>query len=258
MQINELPTIPQAPVNADVMAIEVNGITYKVSKQTLASAILGQIGASDNVVDVSHGGTGATTASAARTALGVTPANIGAVAKAGDTMTGTLLLTMIPFTDANDAETDLFSLRRYNSSTLNTPYSAGLTSANLGVIASYGGSNNMTQLCVPQGKDTMFVRLKSSGTWGDWQLLTQPDRRVTYSSTISVTGATIGSRVSNQAFSLPSGVTVSDVKGVYVSKVTDSSAAHVSPMFGSTGQLIVAVYAAKATVSADVEVTVVY
>lgn len=49
-QINQLPTIPQAPADADVLAIEVNGVTYKVSKQALAAAI----------------------------AAGITPANIGA------------------------------------------------------------------------------------------------------------------------------------------------------------------------------------
>ena len=41
---------------------------------------------------VSSGGTGATTAAAARTNLEITPANIGAVAKSGDTMTGTLTI----------------------------------------------------------------------------------------------------------------------------------------------------------------------
>ena len=60
MQISQLTNIPQAPANADVLAIEVNGVTYKVSKQTLASAI----------------------------AANISPANIGAVAKTGDTMTG--------------------------------------------------------------------------------------------------------------------------------------------------------------------------
>lgn len=43
MQINQLPTIPQAPANADVLAIEVGGVTYKIPKSTLASAILGTI-----------------------------------------------------------------------------------------------------------------------------------------------------------------------------------------------------------------------
>ena len=42
---------------------------------------------------VSHGGTGSTTAAAARTALGITAANLGAVAKAGDTMTGNLTMS---------------------------------------------------------------------------------------------------------------------------------------------------------------------
>ena len=39
---------------------------------------------------INRGGTGAGTAAAARTALGVTPGNIGAVSKNGDTMSGTL------------------------------------------------------------------------------------------------------------------------------------------------------------------------
>lgn len=69
MQINQLPTIPQAPANADVFAIEVGGVTYKVSKSVLASAILAQLGG--DPVTVAHGGTGATTAAAARTNLSV-------------------------------------------------------------------------------------------------------------------------------------------------------------------------------------------
>lgn len=62
MQINQLPTIPQAPANADVLPIESNNVTYKVSKQVLAESV----------------------------ASNITPANIEAVAKSGDTMTGNL------------------------------------------------------------------------------------------------------------------------------------------------------------------------
>lgn len=39
IQISQFPTIPQTPANADVLPIEVNGITYKVSKAVLAAAI---------------------------------------------------------------------------------------------------------------------------------------------------------------------------------------------------------------------------
>ena len=42
---------------------------------------------------ISNGGTGATTAAAARTNLGITPANIGAVKTTGDTMTGDLSIS---------------------------------------------------------------------------------------------------------------------------------------------------------------------
>jgi len=68
-QIGDLSTIPQAPADADVLAIEAGGVTYKVSKSVLASAILAQLGG--DPVTVAHGGTGAATAEGARTNLGV-------------------------------------------------------------------------------------------------------------------------------------------------------------------------------------------
>lgn len=47
MQIHQYPAIPQAPADADVLAIEVNGITYKVSKAVLAAAIAANITPAD-------------------------------------------------------------------------------------------------------------------------------------------------------------------------------------------------------------------
>lgn len=47
MQIHQYPSIPQAPADADVLAIEVNGITYKVSKAVLAAAIAANISPAD-------------------------------------------------------------------------------------------------------------------------------------------------------------------------------------------------------------------
>ena len=52
--------------------------------------INGSQGASAAPLPVTSGGTGATDAPGARANLGITPANIGAVAKSGDTMTGPL------------------------------------------------------------------------------------------------------------------------------------------------------------------------
>lgn len=76
MQINQLPTIPQAPANADVLAIEVNGITYKVSKQALAEAIAANITpanigavANTDIIPIQHGGTGGTTSQNAKANL---------------------------------------------------------------------------------------------------------------------------------------------------------------------------------------------
>ena len=58
MRINELPEIPQAPSDYDVMPIEYQGVdsvTYRVPIPTLASAIINKIG---DPVGVAHGGSG--------------------------------------------------------------------------------------------------------------------------------------------------------------------------------------------------------
>lgn len=75
----------------DVLPVEVGG-----TGQTSIDGIKSMLGMDETQYDIqpiNKGGTGSTTAADARTNLGITPANIGAVAKSGDTMTGTLSIT---------------------------------------------------------------------------------------------------------------------------------------------------------------------
>lgn len=81
MQIHELAALGRTPTTGDSLAIDTGSATVKIDYAALATAILDKLGAgSDGVVDIAHGGTNATTAADARTSLGITPANIGAVA----------------------------------------------------------------------------------------------------------------------------------------------------------------------------------
>ena len=71
MQIHELAALGRTPTTGDSLAIDTGSATVKIDYAALATAILDKIGAgSDGVVDIAHGGTGATTAAAALAALG--------------------------------------------------------------------------------------------------------------------------------------------------------------------------------------------
>ena len=92
-QINQLPTIPQAPADADVLAIEVNGITYKVSKQALAAAIAANITPSDigalpSTTTYVSGVKGNSESTYRNGQVNITSDNIGALPLSGGTMTG--------------------------------------------------------------------------------------------------------------------------------------------------------------------------
>lgn len=88
MKITDFNAIPQAPADDDVMAIEVGGVTYKVSKSVLASAILAQIGG--DPVTVAHGGTGLTASPSMQTNLASTSAANVMQASPRPGVTGTL------------------------------------------------------------------------------------------------------------------------------------------------------------------------
>lgn len=84
MRIIQLPEAQG--VNADdVFVININGVDYQVPAALLAAAMatVGDYLTSDNLpLPVGSGGTGATSAAAARTALAITPVNIGALPSA--------------------------------------------------------------------------------------------------------------------------------------------------------------------------------
>ena len=119
MRITNLPTSSSFASN-DVLAIEVNGVTYKLTGATLAAAVksIGNYVTTDDVVTTTTDGlmlssdkvklNGIAAGAQVNTITGVkggaessyrtgnvnlTPTNVGAVAKSGDTMTGDLQFT---------------------------------------------------------------------------------------------------------------------------------------------------------------------
>lgn len=80
----------------DVLAIEINGVTYKLTGTTLASTLRAIGGA----LPVTNGGTGANTAAAARTALDVTGVEIPLTSSSVNINSGTLqVFTSSAFAD---------------------------------------------------------------------------------------------------------------------------------------------------------------
>lgn len=71
MQISGL-SASSSFADSDVLAIEVNNVTYKVTGETLKNAVLAKLGASPtDPVTVAHGGTGATDVGGAKVNLGL-------------------------------------------------------------------------------------------------------------------------------------------------------------------------------------------
>ena len=84
MRIIQLPEA-QSIQDSDVFVININGADYQVPVSLLVTAMqaLGAYLTEDDLpLPISSGGTGSTSAQAARQALGITPANIAAVATA--------------------------------------------------------------------------------------------------------------------------------------------------------------------------------
>lgn len=73
--------------------------------------------------------------------------------------------------DLNTIDPTVQQLLKFDSTTLNTPYTAGLTQSSAGVVLSYSNSsdgNYCSQFALPCGSTVGFVRAKNGGTWGSW------------------------------------------------------------------------------------------
>lgn len=72
-----------------------------------------------------------------------------------------------------------------NSSTLNTPYKAGLTSSNIGLCIHSAAGNFGQQIYMSHGENRVFIRYKASGTWGSWDILDTTTKAENISSTVT-------------------------------------------------------------------------
>lgn len=131
MKISQLPAIPQTPANADVLAIEVNGTSYKVSKQALAAAIAANIAA----IDINAFGAGS-----------------------------------LPSTVTDLDDTSLYGMRALNANNVSHMPPVGSGSVyffvacmgSLQIAAQYGGNN---------GVPALYARQYTNSQWYPWTLV---------------------------------------------------------------------------------------
>lgn len=105
MQIHELEALGRAPATGDKLVIDTGTVTAKLDYDALATAIINKLGG--DPVTIAHGGTGATSAAAARNALGLGNTS-GAlpVANGGTGATGTSSATTLTPTNADSRITE--------------------------------------------------------------------------------------------------------------------------------------------------------
>lgn len=269
MKITQLPASSNF-ASGDVLAIEISGKTYKLTGATLAAALesIGDYVTTDDMASTSADGL--MSASDKRKLNGIAAGaqvnTITGVKGAAESSYRTGQVSLSATNVGAAVQQQLSGVELDDLTTPGTYYVMGATCATSGetsfngnIIVSSGDSDSrVIQLRVGAAGSALLWRSKSGNpaAWNAWQYVTE--RRVTYSTTADVTGATIGARCHSQSFTLPDGVTRDNIRAIYTSKNTASGAANVNFSIGNDGKLYVSVYAAQATVNADITVTVVY
>jgi hypothetical protein len=106
---------------------------------------------------VQEGGTGATTEAGARANLGITPANIGAVAKAGDAMTGKLTFNQVQNAIAYTGTIATYDMIKFIDNTADT-YGNGVSIGGGGAVIIGGGeSANVATEQVTGGNEVLYL-----------------------------------------------------------------------------------------------------
>lgn len=151
MQISQLPA-SNSFSSSDVIAIEIDGVTYKITGATLAAALCTIIGA----LPVANGGTGATDADNALTNIGA------AYGKWGSQLSS---FAAIP------SRTGMYSVVYTNSSDSDAPITtSGIWWWN---VIQFGSSSRITQIAYSafRNRDTVWFRQKHDNTWYGWYKL---------------------------------------------------------------------------------------
>lgn len=89
--------------------------------------------------------------------------------------------------DLNDIDFNDPGFVKWNDTTLNTPYSEGITTNTKGYIIHFNGqSNTGTQISIAQNNNYIYIRRMSSNVWQPW--INYGDSVITYLGTLDATG----------------------------------------------------------------------
>ena len=181
-------TVDQSLSTSSTNPVENRAITNKVgtaSLNTTATDLSGAVNELDT--DIGDVSTLSTTATNLADAVNELDSDISTINStigsttlptAATTLTGAIdevfdkIDDSIPTTTSsnlNTVEPSVQQVFKWDSNTLNTPYTSGATLSAAGVVLSYANNSNYcAQMSLACGEDSAFIRAKNNGTWGSW------------------------------------------------------------------------------------------